>query len=152
MVHHHPCQCQLCLNQKCRRRDFRRPRNARIRNTSQRDLCHYKACVSLDYSNLKSLNEVITGVRITGTQWVHSRLALKNCSLTTSTCTSCIGLWPCEPMVRCFHSHLPPYQKGGSVLGSALRPDESPTYIETWHAMQEVLKTGGFNITWSVFW
>ncbi|KAH0579830.1 hypothetical protein H2248_002658 [Termitomyces sp. 'cryptogamus'] len=26
--------------------------------------------------------------------------------------------------------------------GSALQPDESPTFLETWHLMQEVLKTG----------
>ncbi|KAF9447820.1 Aldo/keto reductase [Macrolepiota fuliginosa MF-IS2] len=26
--------------------------------------------------------------------------------------------------------------------GSAVQPNETPTYIETWHAMQEVLKTG----------
>ncbi|KAF5353949.1 hypothetical protein D9756_007176 [Leucocoprinus leucothites] len=26
--------------------------------------------------------------------------------------------------------------------GSALQPDESPTFIETWHSMQELLKTG----------
>ncbi len=28
--------------------------------------------------------------------------------------------------------------------GSALLPNESPTYIETWHAMQRILKTGRF--------
>lgn len=28
------------------------------------------------------------------------------------------------------------------VSGSALPPDESPTFLETWWAMQEVLETG----------
>jgi glycerol 2-dehydrogenase (NADP+) len=29
-----------------------------------------------------------------------------------------------------------------SILGSAVRPDESPTFLETWWVLQEVLKTG----------
>ena len=58
-----------------------------------------------------------------------------------STCTSCIGLWLCELMVECSCHCLAACQIP-FILGSALQPDESPTFLETWWAMQEVLRTG----------